>query len=75
MRVRRVRSTRIVSGQVRSARHWEGQPAEETRQQYATRRIQEYQRTFAAEGMGWEDLLSAFRWAGHQYDTGTQVAA
>lgn len=48
----------------------------ETRQEYATRRVQEYQRTFAAdEDFAWEDLLSTFRFAGQQYDTGTQVAA
>lgn len=46
---------------------------EETRQQYANRRIREYQHEFAP-GITWYELLSAFRYAGQQYDKGELAA-
>lgn len=49
------------------------EPIKETRQQYANRRIVEYQRIFP--NATWAEVLSAFRYAGKQYDLGEKVAA
>ena len=50
-----------------------GQRVEESRQEYANRRIAEYQREFP--NASWDELLLVFRSAGKQYDAGERVAA
>lgn len=56
---------------------WKGTPDEESRQQYATRRVQEYQAACAEYEAPptFEDLRSAFVFAGRQFDAGMKVAA
>lgn len=56
---------------------WKGTPDEESRQQYATRRVQEYQAAFVHDQLPltFEDLRSAFVFAGREFDAGKKVAA
>ena len=67
----RIRDTRIVSGEVRSAKQWKGEPDEETRQQYANARIWEWRRVHPSASFS--DLLSTFRYYGRRYDRGYRL--
>lgn len=69
----RVRGTRIVSGQVRCARHWEGEPREETRQEYATYHVQRFLK-FATGPLHFSVLLEFYRSLGELYDRGHRLS-
>lgn len=57
--------------------YYKGKPVEESRQQYATRRVQEYQAAFANDHppLRFDGLLSAFVFAGREYDAGVRKVA
>lgn len=51
---------------------WPTERLEETRQQYATRKIQALQREHP-KALSFKDLLDAFRWLGKHYDKGRDL--
>lgn len=66
-----------MSGEIRSARHWEGEPRDETRQEYVNHRTQEIQRAVVADGGNkarqFVMLINTMREFGQLYDQGFRL--
>lgn len=70
----RIRETRIVSGEVRSGRCWEGEPVDETRQHYANVGIVRYLRFHVPRRfVPFSEILEQFRRYGRLYDMGYRL--
>lgn len=58
---------------VRVGKYWEGEPQEETRQQFVNYQIERLQSSLVSSGSGFSELLSAFRQFGGMYDAGWRI--
>ena len=73
--LKHVRNRVIVKGVERSGKVWLGEPIEETRQEYATIRVQELQLAWNGTRLPYDfnGLLGAFRDLGQLYDEGYRL--
>lgn len=64
-----------IPSKILAGRYWVGEPESESRQHYATQRINDYRRVRTAIGLPltFSELLGAFRNLGRQYDEGARL--